>query len=313
MFGLPGPLDSALPNLEIVHWGVSKVPRAWAGMKRPLAVLTMVYNEPDFLPVWAAHYRRAVGAENCFVIDHGSDDGSIAASGQLQVTQLPRSPLDEGWRADLISHVCGHLLDQYESVMYTDVDELLVADPRRFRGLIDLSATTGADVLNAFGSNILEVAGEAPLDGARPITTQRRWLRPASSICKPVLIRRRVRWLPGFHYADAASRFDGLYLFHIAYADNAITARRQAKRLSVVRSPGHGEHHGISPEEMVRLRKAVAALPRDETAHLGGAAEASFMAQLWRTGRPAHGGVIIGADQEPPTLWPVPAWLMEAL
>jgi hypothetical protein len=277
-------------------------------MKSALAVVTMVYNEPDFLPVWAAHYREAVGAAHCYVIDHGSDDGSVAGSGPCQVAILPRSPLDEIWRADFVSRLCADLLDRYEAVAYTDVDELLVADPRYFSGLTDLAAGNDADVLTAFGTNMLHVAGEAPLDLARPISAQRRWTRPFSSLCKPVLTRRKLQWAPGFHTADAASRFGGLYLFHIAYADNAITARRQAKRRSVTRSEGHGTHHGTAPDDMVRLMTACAALPTSADAQLGGAAEQDFIAELLRDGRPAYGGRIVAADRETPVLWAMPAW-----
>lgn len=278
-------------------------------MKSPLAVVTMVYNEPDFLPVWAAHYRAAVGAENCFVLDHGSDDGSVDASGPYQVARLARSKLDEHRRANEVSRVCAGLLDRYAAVAYTDVDELLVADPRIFRSLVELSASMETDVLTAFGTNMLEVPGDAPIDLTAPITAQRRWTRPFSSLCKPILVRRPVNWLPGFHGADAASRFGGLYLFHIAYVDHAITARRQAKRQRVERSEGHGTHHGTDPGEMVRLMTACGALPRDRSTELGGPAEDRFIAELLRDGRPAFGGRVIAGDREPPVLWAMPRWL----
>jgi hypothetical protein len=40
----------------------------------------MFYNEPEFLPVWRAHYRAQIDAGHGYVIDHGSDDGSVAAA-----------------------------------------------------------------------------------------------------------------------------------------------------------------------------------------------------------------------------------------
>jgi hypothetical protein len=281
-------------------------------VKSPLAVVTMVYNEPDFLPVWAAHYRAVVGADHCYVIDHDSDDGSVAACGLARVVRLGRSALDEVWRAGIVSHLCGELLDRYDAVAYTDVDELLVADRRRFDGLAGLSAAAEAEVLTAFGTNMLHVRGEAPIDLARPITLQRRWTRPISSLCKPALIRRRVRWSPGFHVADAPSVFGGLYLFHIAYVDNGITARRQEKRRMVARSPGHGAHHDTAPDEMVRLMQACADLPRDAGAVLGGAAETRFIAELLRVGRDVDGGRVVAEDREPPVLWAMPDWLVGA-
>ena len=259
--------------------------------------------------MWAAYYRAAVGAENCYVLDHGSDDRSIDACGPYQVARLPRSKLDEVWRAGLVSKLCADLLDRYDAVAYTDVDELLVADPRRFSSLVSLSAATEADVLTAFGTNMLEVAGDAPIDFSRPITAQRHWTRPFSSLCKPALVRRPVQWCPGFHLADAPSQFGGLYLFHIAYLDHRITARRQAKRRGVERSEGHGTHHDAAPEEMVRVMAACAALPRDPSCQLGGPSETRFTAELLRDGQPAHGGRVIASDREPPVLWAMPGWL----
>jgi hypothetical protein len=115
--------------------------------------------------------------------------------------------------------------------------------------------------------------------------------------------------VPGFHEADAASRFGGLYLFHIAYVDHAITWRRQAKRQRVERSEGHGVHHGTAPGEMVRLMRDCGALPRDRSSELGGPAEARFIAALLRDGRPEFGGRVIVGDREPPVLWAMPRWL----
>jgi hypothetical protein len=156
---------------------------------------------------------------------------------------------------------------------------------------------------------MLQVDGEAAIDFARPITTQRRWTRPFSSLCKPALTRRPVTWSAGFHLADAPHRFGGLYLFHIAYVDHAITARRQAKRQKVPRSPGHGAHHDTAPDDMVRLMQACAALPRDPASMLGDAAETRFIAELLRDGREAHGGRLVAEDREPPVLWIMPGWL----
>ena len=34
----------------------------------------MAYNEQAYLPIWARHYARQVGADHCYVVDHGSTD-----------------------------------------------------------------------------------------------------------------------------------------------------------------------------------------------------------------------------------------------
>ena len=257
-----------------------------------------------------AHYRAQVGTAHCYVIDHGSDDGAVTASGLVNVVRLPRSPLDENWRAGTLSRICVTICsDGIRQSRMSMSTSCWVADPRRFDGLQGLCEAEAFDVLTAFGANVLEMDGEAPIDLGRRVTAQRRWMRPFSSLCKPVLTRRPITWSPGVHSADTPSVFGGLYLFHIAYADHRLTARRQAKRRFVPRSEGHGAHHDTAPEEMVRLMTACAALPRDGGAQLGGAAEAAFIADMLRDGRDAYGGRMVAADREPPVLWPLPRWL----
>jgi len=36
----------------------------------------MAYNESFYLKRWYRWYGSQLGIENCFVLDHGSDDGS---------------------------------------------------------------------------------------------------------------------------------------------------------------------------------------------------------------------------------------------
>ena len=94
-----------------------------------IAALTMSWNEAYFLPIWLRHYAGQLGAANCFVIDHGSDDGSTDSLGDASRIRMPRTPLDETRRADCVSHVAAGLLAYYDVVLHTDVAELLVADP----------------------------------------------------------------------------------------------------------------------------------------------------------------------------------------
>ena len=71
-----------------------------------LAAVTMAYNEPDYTDIWCRHYARQVGLENCYVIDHGSDDGTTEQLGAVNVIRIPRSPKDNEVRARLVSDFC---------------------------------------------------------------------------------------------------------------------------------------------------------------------------------------------------------------
>ena len=203
-------------------------------MQKFLAVMTMVYNEIDFLPIWLRHYAAAVGPENCYVLDHGSTDGSTDNLGRVNVIRIPRSPMDEERRCKFISEFCSSMLTWYDAFAYTDVDEMLVADPAVAPDLVTLSRNASQDVLTAFGVNVLHRMGhDLPLTGDQPISAQRRWIYPTAAMAKPLIIRRAVNWPPGFHSYDGPPVFCGLFNMHLAQVDYDIALRRQAKRRSV--------------------------------------------------------------------------------
>lgn len=208
-----------------------------------LAVVTMVYNEADLLPIWLAHYARHVGEEHCFIVDHGSDDGSTEHIGRASRLRIPRSPMDEERRCAFLSEFCGALLRWYDAVAYTDSDELLVADPALYPDLPTLAERMPHDVVTAFGLNVLHrMHHDVPLtEGA--ISAQRRWVYPTAAMAKPQLIRRPVVWPPGFHSYDGPPVFAGLFNLHLAQVDYHMALRRQAKRRSVAWAYPLEEHH----------------------------------------------------------------------
>lgn len=229
-----------------------------------VAALTMSYNEPVWLPVWARYYASQVGAEHCLVLDHGSDDGS-AEGLAVPVRRLERSPLDEVWRATRVAAEVARLLRTYDAVIHTDVDELLVADPARHSGLVTAAAAMVAPVVTAIGFDLHHIPGEeAALDLARPIGAQRRWVRFASSMCKPALVRRAVTWSPGFHSCDAPMVTERLFLLHLRYADlGAGLARLRRTREQAFADPTASQHQRVPNDSFSGLMGAVAGLPRE--------------------------------------------------
>jgi hypothetical protein len=185
-----------------------------------VAAVTMVYNEAYFLPRWIRHYAAQFGAENCTVIDHGSDDGGADHMGRVNLVRVPRSATHEGPRAKFVSDFCASLLSRYDWVIYTDVDELLVADPLHFPSMHDLLAASPLEVITAIGFNVHhEERREPAIDPDRPVSEQRRWTMMVVSECKPLAIRRPVQWVGGFHCCDAPVEFARLFLFHLRNYD----------------------------------------------------------------------------------------------
>lgn len=233
-----------------------------------IAAFTMVYNEPFFLRLWAAHYGRQIGAENLFCLDHGSTDGSVAGV-VANTIRLPRGEFAEVPRANCVSHFQASLLSYYDAVIFSDADEFLVADPARYDGLADFLARRLRRTVRAVGCDVVHVTGEEPaLDPARPVLAQRGFARFSPRYCKPLASRVPITWRPGFHSCDQPAEFDtDLYLFHLKFADSALFHDLQAKRREVTWSEeaiasNHGGQWRMEAEELA-ARAFPAAAPAD--------------------------------------------------
>jgi hypothetical protein len=231
-----------------------------------LAAVTMVYNEPDYTDLWVRHYAAQVGAENCYIIDHGSDDGTTENLGAVKVTRIPRSPYDVAEQSRLCSDLANDLLGSYDVVIHSDVDELLVGDPRHHRSLADCALAMRGPVMHSVGLDVWHVAqDERAIDIAQPISLQRGWTWFNSALCKPAIIREPVNWSPGFHSVDAPVAFDHLYMFHLRYFDVERGLRRLAKTRDMPWANLHAGGHQRHPDEnWLKLVHDVGRLPKTE-------------------------------------------------
>ena len=276
-----------------------------------LAAVTMVYNEDFFLPLWLRHYAAQVGAANCYVVDHGSDDGSTGALGGATAIRLARSPHDDAGRAVAIARLCAGLLDRYEGVLYTDVDELVLADPACHADLPAFLGASSAPVSHAVGLNVMQMAEEPVLDPGRDPLAQRRYAAFSSALCKPVLIRRPVVWSPGFHCADAPLSFGGLYLFHLRYCDRDQALRRLARtRAMPWADDGAGAHQRVEDGAFLEMFGNFQRMQRRDEVAL--AIEAAPLADWLRAVRDSQAGrehdtYTIDLQINAYELWPIPA------
>ncbi len=216
-----------------------------------VAAVTMVWNEAHFLPIWLRHYGRQVGLENCHIIDHGSNDGSTSALDCGSVIRIPRTPLDEDKRCAFVSQICSGLLEFYDVVIHSDVDELLVADPDIATSLAIFASMCDRPVITAVGLNVVQsLDTEANIDPSRVISTQRDSIWFVAAMCKPMMIRRPVKWVAGFHNCNSEIRFEGIYNFHLRYYDLERGLTRLKKTREMERAfPGLNAHQAIPDEQ----------------------------------------------------------------
>lgn len=231
-----------------------------------VAAVCMTHNEPEFLPLWIAHYARQVGRENCFVLDDGSSDGSTAGLGPYNVIRLPRHPYDPTRQTTFNAGFCSTLLQYYDYVLYSDVDEFVVPDPKVASTIPEYCRRPLPPVTTMIGLNIVHLPDEEPAWNPHlPILSQRRFVHFTASMCKATLVRRPVVWSPGSHSANARTVFDHLYLFHAKWCDLPASLRRlEMTRAMAWASPDAGSQSRMEDERLVRHFQGIAARPRLE-------------------------------------------------
>lgn len=232
-----------------------------------IAAITMVYNEARAIRRWVDYYSRQVGAENCYIVDHGSDDGSTTGLGAINVVRIPRSPQDNQKRADSISHFANSLLCWYDYVLYVDCDEFLVPDPRKYQGLWHYCETARPDYVTSIGINVIHaIETEAELAPDKPVLSQRAFGMFVSAMAKPNLTSVPVLWSPGFHFRDKPAVFGDLFLIHLKYADISDgLARLRITREMAWQSDTAGAHQRVVDEEWLKRVKAWNRMPIAES------------------------------------------------
>src|SRR5207245_2233428 len=124
------PLAISIPGRSGLPFTVSGYRRLDELSEMRTAVVTFVYNEAVYLPIWRGYYGEIFGEQNLFVIDHSSSDGSTNRLGVVNKLWLHRDELDEHKRCVFMSSFATALLEYFDTVIYTDCDELLVPDLR---------------------------------------------------------------------------------------------------------------------------------------------------------------------------------------
>ena len=195
------------------------------------AVLTMVRNESVFLPIWLEYYRQFFQAEDTYVLDHQSTDGSTEGGGFVRVA-VQEPSYGAGWHRDVVQRYQHELVDRYDVVLCTDVDEIVAPDPRS----CDLGEYIDGfvqDFVTCQGYEVLHERGEEPsFDDSTPVLGQRStwYFNPMYS--KSLLARVPMLWHGGFHQQVDGMQHDDprLYLIHLHRMDYDICLARHRER-----------------------------------------------------------------------------------
>jgi glycosyl transferase family 2 len=205
--------------------------RAATQAPRSRALITMVYNEPVFLPLWLRYYSRFFRSEDIYVLDNETSDGSTSRDGFVRIP-VKHESVDHTWMLRTVQELQHELLGRYELVLVTDVDEIVAPAPRR-GNLDEYLEGFDEDWVNCLGYELLHMRkSEPPLDLSRPVLDQRGWWFFNGACDKAALATVPMEWRPGFHgREDFHYRLDpDLRLIHLHRMDYDICLARHRNR-----------------------------------------------------------------------------------
>ncbi len=197
---------------------------------RRSAVLTIASNEPVFFPIWLAYYSRHFAADDIYVLDHDSDDGSIAGDGFVHLP-VSHDAFDNRWMVATVERHQRELLERYRAVVVVDVDEIVAPDPA-WGTLADYLERFDEEWVNCLGYEVIHMHRDEPaLDPARPVLAQREHWFPNDVYNKPSIASTPISFKPGFHgRTDNHFNMDpDLRLIHLHRMDYELCHARHLK------------------------------------------------------------------------------------
>ena len=205
--------------------------RAPTGTRQRGAALTIVRDEPVFLPIWLRYYSQFFPPEDLYVLDHGTSDGSTDCGGFVRIP-VSHDTIDHTWMVRAIEDQQRELIERYDVVVVTDVDEIVAPHPE-LGTLADYIDRLAEPYVNCLGYELIHIVDrEGPFDPARKVLDQRGHWFANDIYDKPALATAPMRWVPGFHRsADLGMRPDpDLRMIHLHRMDYTICLERHLYR-----------------------------------------------------------------------------------
>jgi hypothetical protein len=245
-----------LANVEIRLQGEPE------GARRPRCVFSMVQNESHYLPIWLSYYGRHFDAADIFVLDHNTTDGSTTGlEDRCHVIPIHRDmSFDNYWIKGTIESFQSFLLKSYETVLYADADEFVIANPSLYEGLGDYIQRMRGPLARCLGFEVVHYPEEPALRFDQPLLAQRHYWHRSRAYSKTLISKIPLTWAVGLHgtlLPLSGPPDPDLILAHLHRVDfeycqarHVATAHRKWNEADVAR--GHGRQSRIFEPEPFR-------------------------------------------------------------
>ena len=205
------------------------------------AAVTMVWNDAFFLRKWVAYYAPLLGAQNLYVVSHGTNDYIQDIEGGFNVIHVPRDPTDiyfDRRRWSLLSNITSGLTRYHQAVICTDVDEILL--PTKPGGLLTdaLANLQPRQPCVVPGFEVFPQNAEPIKNASSLIGDYAGHVSFSPFYSKVVIAKKDIVFFPGGHGVlhEPYQVTRDLMLLHLKYLNTAELERRNSLRLELANS-----------------------------------------------------------------------------
>ena len=177
-------------------------------------------TSPDFwFPLWYQYYSKQFGSSALHLVTYEGLSHRFRKYELGGLTELPCA-YNDVLRSRVISAAVNTLLYTHDIVIRCDVDEFLIANPKKFLSLNAYLQQINKKYVTAVGFDVVESPLETEINFDLPILgKQRRVAMIHPALHKTSLVTVPAYWGPGFHGSSLYPSFDELFLAHFKFAN----------------------------------------------------------------------------------------------
>jgi hypothetical protein len=225
-------------------------------MKREKCVFTIVKNESFFLPIWLGYYKRFFNVEDIYILDHSSTDGSTTNLDCNVEVLNHELVFDHEWLKVTVQDKQRALLEQYQCVVFAEVDEILYSLKSLDVAIGELLPSRES-FITAIGYEIMQkVDTEKPHKVGGSVMEDRAYWFRYGRYDKTLITKVPQNYSVGFHDIGHPKRYDGgVHLLHLHRLDyNLMRARHEERIKNQKISDDKGGDHNKTANEMRLLK-----------------------------------------------------------
>ena len=190
--------------------------------KKKACILTVARQEYEFAPIWYNYYSQFFDSRDMYCLIN--EEGDTSFEGFDINVEYRESDLSIGLHQSLVNNTTQkikQLFEEYEWVVFTETDELIVPNPSVYKNFTDIFNSETNQ--RCCGYNLIQHESEEAFDSERSILSQRGYWVRTPQYDKTLILKQPVTYALGYHHCKSETHTNkNIVLIHLHYFDRDI-------------------------------------------------------------------------------------------